>query len=199
MQTIASNGQYFEEAFDRVVLSVPAIADTEFEECDFRDCDFSNAIFKRCKFNDCTFTRCNLSLLDVSQSRFFAVTFSECKLVGMDWTRANWPSFKLPSELRFNSCILNDASFFGLTLNELELDACKLHDVDFREGDFSNSSITHCDLSNSLFTRTNLQAVDFTESCNFSINVFENNIARARFSRHEALGLLDSLDIELVD
>lgn len=33
----------------------------------------------------------------------------------------------------------------------------------------------------------------------YAINVLDNDVAGARFSRHEALNLLESLDIELVN
>jgi fluoroquinolone resistance protein len=196
---IESNEQYFEASFDKKTLLSLDISSSEFEECEFNDCDFSSATFARCKFLNCSFNRCNLSLIKIPHSRFFEVDFVECKLIGVDWTRASWPSFNMDSELKFSECILNDASFFGLTLNELKLDNCKLHEVDFREGDFSNSSMTDCDFTNSLFMRTNLHNVDFTDSCNFNIDVLENKISKAKFSRYEALNLLDSLGIELVD
>lgn len=199
MKKIESNEQYFNQSFNKQVLLSLAVSSTEFEECEFNDCDFSSAIFTRCNFLNCSFNRCNMSLIKVLHSRFFEVDFTECKLVGIDWTTAQWPSFNLCSELIFNRCILNDSSFFGLTLNELKLEECKLHEVDFREGDFSNAVMTYCDFTNSLFMRTNLQNVDFTESNNFTINVLENRVSKAKFSRHEAVYLLTSLDIELVD
>ncbi len=65
--------------------------------------------------------------------------------------------YHLDFELKFQRCILNDASFFGLTLNELTLDECKLHDVEFREGNFESSTMCYCDFTHSLFMRTNLQ------------------------------------------
>ncbi|WP_201796770.1 pentapeptide repeat-containing protein [Aeromonas cavernicola] len=89
--------------------------------------------------------------------------------------------------------------FFGLKLNELKIDECKLHEVDFREADLQNSSLTYCDFLNSMFAHTNLKNVDFTESCNFNIDIFNNNISQAIFTRSEAISLLDSLDIVLID
>lgn len=199
MKKIESNEQYFNQSFDKQILLSLTVSSTEFEECEFNDCDFSSAIFTRCNFLNCSFNRCNMSLIKVLHSRFFEVDFTDSKLVGVDWTIAQWPSFNLCSALTFNRCILNDSSFFGLTLNELKLEECKLHEVDFREGDFSNAVMTYCDFTNSLFMRTNLQNVDFTESNNFTINVLENRVSKAKFSRHEAVYLLTSLDIELVD
>ncbi|MBF4300672.1 pentapeptide repeat-containing protein, partial [Vibrio anguillarum] len=38
-----------------------------------------------------------------------------------------------------------------------------------------------------------------SESTAYSIDVLENNVKKAKFSRYEALSLLESLGIELVD
>jgi uncharacterized protein YjbI with pentapeptide repeats len=93
-------------------------------------------------------------------THFSEVDIVDCKLVGVDWTRADWSSFNLRARLKFSLCILNDSSFFGLSLNELKLDKCKLHDVDFRGGDFSNSFMTGCDFTNSLFMQTTVSLSD---------------------------------------
>ncbi|UTM59631.1 pentapeptide repeat-containing protein [Photobacterium sp. CCB-ST2H9] len=196
---IADHEQYYDENFGKLLLSLSAFNGVEFEDCEFHDCHFSESTFKNCKFINCQFYRCNLSLLKIPQTRFFGVSFVECKLVGVDWTQANWPAFNIDHELKFRKCILNDGSFFGLTLNELVLDECKLHDVDFREGDFKHSSMTYCDFTHSLFMRTDLRRVDFTESTQYNIHVLENSVEGARFSRFEALHLLESLGVELVD
>lgn len=199
MELFKSNEEYFDVSFNKLELAGIHGKNIEFEECQFSDCDFSNAKFQNCKFVNCEFERCNLSLLDLANSRLFGVTFQDSKLVGVDWTKATWPVYHIDFELKFYRCILTDSSLFGLTLNELVLDECKLHDVDFREGDFTGSTMSHCDFTHSLFMRTNLQQVDFTESSNYAIDVLENQVKGAKFSRYEALNLLEYLGIELVD
>lgn len=199
MKNLTSGEQYFEVAFTKLELPEESYNDIEFEECQFLDCDFSGATLRNCKFVNCTFERCNLSLVNLSMSSFFVVAFQDSKLVGVDWTKATWATYRVDFELRFQRCILNDSSFFGLTLNELVLAECKLHDVDFREGNFAQSSMTYCDFTHSVFMRTNLQGVDFSESTGYAINVLENPVQGAKFSRYEALSLLECLDIELVD
>lgn len=172
---------------------------SEFEECVFVDCNFSEATFENCNFINCSFTRCQLSLINLSYTRLFNVSFLECKLVGVDWTRATWSDYHRDFEISFRQCILNDSSFFGLTLQGLVLDECKVHDVDFREGDFSKAIMTYCDFTHSLFMRTNLQAADLTEATQYSINVLENQLQGAKLSKFEAVYLLESLGVELVD
>ncbi len=79
------------------------------------------------------------------------------------------------------------------------LDECKVQDVDFREGDFSHAVMTYSDFTHSLFMRTNLESANFTEATQYSINILENQVKGAKFSKHEAVYLLESLGIELVD
>ncbi|MDW6002545.1 pentapeptide repeat-containing protein [Vibrio mangrovi] len=199
MEKVQSNKSYFETTFKNISLPAFTCTDSEFESCEFIDCDFSQSTFKHCKFLDCTFRQCNLSLLQTPQTRFFETEFTNCKLVGVDWTQAYWPPYYPDPDLKFYECILNDSSMFGLTLTGLVLESCKLHDVDFREGNFSGATMTDCDFTNSLFMRTNLQSVDFTDSVNYTIHVLENQVQQARFSRFEALSLLETLGIELAD
>ncbi len=199
MNTIESQQQYFEESFKNLNLPELICIGTEFEECSFVDCNFSSATFENCNFINCSFSRCQLSLVSVRYTRFFGLSFVECKLVGVDWTRATWSAYHKDFEISFRQCILNDSSFFGLTLQGLVLDECKVYDVDFREGDFSQAVMTYSDFTHSLFMRTNLQSANFVESTQYSINVLENKLQGAKFSKFEAVYLLESLGIELVD
>lgn len=191
--------QYFDASFKQLGLAQGRYRDIEFEDCLFSDCDFSDASFQNCRFNQCRFERCNLSLAVFSGSRLFGVTFVESKLIGVDWTRADWPGFHVDFELAFQQCILNDSSFYGLTMHQLAMTECRVQEVDFRHGDFSGASLTQCNFSGSLFVQTNLNRADFSGSEGFNINVLENSLKGARFSRFDALSLLESLGIELVD
>ena len=55
------------------------------------------------------------------------------------------------------------------------------------------------DFANSLFNGTDLSGADFTEAINYQIDVNRNKIKGAKFSRYEAVSLLESLGIELID
>ena len=199
MKVIKSQQEYFKETCERLDLQDLICIGTEFEECSFTDCNFTSATFENCNFINCSFSRCQLSLISVPYTRFFAISFLECKVVGVDWTRANWSAYHKDFEFSFRQCILDDSSFFGLTLQALVLDECKVHDVDFREGDFSHALMTYSDFTHSLFMRTNLQSANFAESTQYSINILENQVKGAKFSKHEAVYLLESLGIELLD
>ena len=189
----------YAKSFRGLQLRATTIAAREFDSCEFAQCDFSAATFSNCKFVDCRFTACNLSLLNVDGSRFRSVEFDACKLVGVNWTKASWPRLILAPPLQFRECVLDESSFFGLQLQDVVLESCKAREVDLREANFSGAKFSFSDLSNALFGRTSLRGADFVEATGYNIDVFDNDIKHARFSRHEAVRLLDSLLIELVD
>jgi len=94
---------------------------------------------------------------------------------------------------------MNDSTFMGLSLNEIVIAECKAQEVDLREGSFCDADFSYTDFTNSLFNETNLSGSDFTEASNYQIDINYNNVKGAKFSRHEAVCLLESLGIELVD
>jgi uncharacterized protein YjbI with pentapeptide repeats len=191
--------EYRSQHFVRELLPETRVSDTVFEDCEFRDCDFHQTAFAACRFVDCSFMASNLSLITVAQCRFTAVEFHDCKVIGVNWPMASWPRLLLASPLAFQRCIISDSSFLGLCFDELILQACKAHDVDFRDGRFARARFVDTDFTHSLFGRTALAGADFTGAWNYDIDVLENDVKHAKFSRDEALRLLQGLDIEIVD
>lgn len=189
----------FAEEFRDLDLSAAAIVSKEFEECTFVNCDFSEAQLRHCIFDDCRFIKCNLSVVKVDGCRFSNTVFEESKLSGIDWTKAVYSDILLDSPLTFLNCIVDYASFYGLTLQSLVMRECKAYDVDFRESDLSGADLRESDLTDTLFRNTNLSGADLTLAENYTIDINVNTIKGARFSRYEALSLLDGLEITLVD
>jgi len=190
---------HYSQSFVDEDLSFEEMEFIEFEDCTFKTCNFSEATFKQCRFIDCLFLKSNLSVVDFNQSKLNNVTFDQCKLIGIDWTRITWSSIVTGSPITFTDSILNDGSFFGLALEELVAENCQAHAVDFREGDFNHANFSKTDFMNSLFNETNLSYADFSDASNYQIDVYFNKVNGARFCRIEALSLLEGLEIELVD
>jgi len=191
--------EYFSEDFDNLDLAEQEISSKVFEECTFTNGNFKETVFRSCKFVDCKFEKCDLSIVKLNYSRFSDVVFEECKMIGVNWTTVAWPNFTMCAPIKFFRCILNDSTFLGLSLEEIVIEACKAHDVDFRDGNFSQASFTSSDFTNSLFNKTNLTGADFIDATNYYIDIYQNEIKSAKFCRQEAISLLDSLGIELVD
>jgi uncharacterized protein YjbI with pentapeptide repeats len=190
---------YVSITFSELDFSAAEITSKEFDGCTFKGCNFNEAIFTQCKFIDCHFIECNLSVAKIPQSRFSDVVFEGCKLTGIDWCKANWSSLVLYSPIKMYQCIINDSSFLGLSLKEIVIEECKAHDVDFRKANLSDANLTYTDFSNSIFGRTNLTNANFAEASNYTIDIIQNEIRGAKFSRFEAVSLLESLGVELVD
>ena len=191
--------EFYGQAFCDLDFSSREIAGKEFDNCSFESCDFSDAIFKKCEFIDCTFTKCNLGFLNAGNSKFTDIVFQDCKAIAIDWTKAYWRGLRLGSPLVFRRCMINSSSFYGLNQAKIVIEDCRAHDVDFREANCSGANFSHTDLANSLFNNTNLAGADFSEAINYDININNNVIKNAKFCRHEAIRLLESLDIKLVD
>ncbi len=191
--------EYQSETFTGISFSRKELADRKFDDCTFIECDFSETLFSRCRFSDCRFIKCNLSVMRVTTTRFGGVVFRESKLLGIDWTRANWSSPILGSVFQFHECILDDSSFWGLKLKGMVARRCRAHEVDFRDADLSQADFFGTDLENTVFGQTNLTGANFAQAQNYGIDVLNNQVRKAKFSRFEAISLLESLGIELVD
>jgi len=196
---LEEKNEFWSETLKDSNFSGMEVTSKEFDGCTFEKCDFSEATFKRCNFVDCEFTNCNLSLVKIEYSKFSDVSFRDSKLIGINWTKVSWPSLIFSSQIKFYKSILNDCSFYGLSMQDLVMEECKAHNVDFREGDFSNSNFTYTDLSGCFFGNTNLSGADFSEATDYDIDIYHNIIKKAKFSRLEAIRLLSGLEIELVD
>jgi len=191
--------EWIERPFACIELVRGSLSGKTFESCSFNACNFSELTLTHCKFVECEFKGCNLSLMKVQSSRFRSVVLEECKAVGINWTSADWPRFPGTAQLKFHKCILNDSSFFGLSLQECVFDGCKARDVDFREANLTDARCSFTDFGGALFGKTNLSGADFSDAIDYDIDVFDNRIKGAKFSRSEAVRLLAGLEILLVD
>ena len=199
--SIASDPQteYANHTFKNIVLSREIIEAREFYDCAFVECILVETVVRQCRWVDCTFKHCDLSLMRVPDSSFTNTQFADCRLVGVDWTEAAWPKEKLLDPISFSKCIINHSTFIGLNLPEIKVIECIAHEVDFREVDLAQADFSHTDLTGSLFIHSNLTQADFTHAQNYTINAGLNTLKGTKFSLPEAMSLLHSLDIVLVD
>ena len=191
--------QYGDDLFDSIKGVALQFKHITFERCHFNQCDFSQSDFYHCHFIECVFSQCNLSVMSVVATEFDDVTFSDCIAIGVDWTKAQWPQFMTQTTIKFERSLLDGSNFYALHLPELSLVGCRAHDVDFRETNLSKADLRLTDFNLSQFSHTNLTKANFTDALNYQIDITANNVKQAKFSRFEALSLLEGLDIQLVD
>ena len=197
--SINSQTTYTDQVFKGIHLDGQRIHSTEFYDCKFIRCSFAETIFSGCRFVSCTFRGCDLSLLQLPGCTFSATRFEDSKVIGVDWTQADWSATTLGEPISFFKSTLNHATFIGLDLKGIEIKDCIAANVDFREADLSRADFTGTDLSESLFVNTDLSAADLSRARNYNIAPGQNNIKQAKFSLPEAMSLLYHLDIDLIE
>ncbi|REE69672.1 uncharacterized protein YjbI with pentapeptide repeats [Paenibacillus taihuensis] len=191
--------EYYGDHFADMVFSKEELVSVKFYDCTFTKCDFSETAFDECKFSDCTFEHCDLSMIKLLDSSFSQASFKHCKLVGVDWTEASWSRIVVPGTLRFDECVLNHSTFIGLSMPKSQLTACTARDVDFREADLQESNLARTNFAESLFSETNLTGANLSHATNYAIDPSNNRIRKAKFTLPEAISLLYSMDIELIE
>ncbi len=186
----------FAETFCNLSCTNSEISNTEFEACTFEGCDFTQTKFKSSIFSECHFKSCDLTLANLLDTKFSACRFSSSKLIGIDWSRADWSALvRIP--LTFENSTLQSSSFWGIDMSKWKIIECNASDVDFREANLTQANLSNTDFSKALFRNTNLTDANFTDSKNFDIDIRQNKITRAQFNRFEALRLLEGLGIVL--
>lgn len=191
--------EYNEQTFKSIDIESGSLEGKAFYDCSFQNCKFNDGELIKCRFNDCTFENCNLTMTKVQGSSFRNVTFKKCKIIGVNWTSASWPNVNMSRAVEFDDCILDSCIFSGLFLQEMKMEGCHSHHIDFSESDCEYASFIQSDLEGSIFEHTNLIKADFTDAINYTIDIFNNKLKGAKFSLPEAERLLLSLDIEIID
>jgi len=173
-------------------ISTPLKLD-EYDNCTFIACNFENQNLTNYMFVDCEFVDCNLSLIKVPNTAFKAVQFTNCKLLGIDFSESN--PFLL--NMNFDSCIMNLTSFYQLKFKQKKFKNCTLNEADITESDLSESVFEDCDLKRAIFDRSILIKTDFKTAHNFSIDVENNKIKGAKFSKANLAGLLTKYQLKI--
>ena len=185
---------YYEEQFVGLIITGEWIRSKEFEDCRFESCRFTECNFFECAFLECRFEDCLMSATQVSGCSFIDAQFTECKLVGIDWTQGS-----NVRGLVFSKCTLDYSVFSPLKLKGLKLLNCVCKEADFREADLTDGNFEGTDFDRSVFSQTNLTNANFEEARNYSIDPRVNVLKRAKFSMPEAMSLLKSFDVTIVN
>jgi fluoroquinolone resistance protein len=196
---IRTQAHYGDQVFKDVHLGHAQLVSTEFYDCVFVRCRFVESLFQDCRLVNCTFQRCDLSLVQVPGSTFSSTRFENSNVIGVDWTQADWAAMRLGNPIGFFESAISHCTFIGLSLRGIQIRDCVARDVDFREADLSHADFAGTDLSQSLFVHTDLTEADLSRAHNSRIDPGQNVLTRARFSLPEAMSLLYSLDIVLIE
>jgi uncharacterized protein YjbI with pentapeptide repeats len=184
--------EYYQKTFDHVEC-LEDLRDIEFEECIFEKCTFDTLAFHFCKFIQCTFVDCLFISVKTPNCIFDDVRFRDCKLSVFNWTES-----ENLTGLQFENCKLDALQFGYMDIRKIVMRRCLAQSVDFSDANLSEGDFAESDLKNSIFLHTNLAKANFVGAVNYSIDLTQNNIKKARFSLPEAVRLLNTFAIEIV-
>lgn len=186
----SSEETYFQAEFSQLSLANETVKDIAYEECSFDSCSYIDTEFINCTFASCKFTDCVLSAVSPVGCRFDDVSFTDCKTIGIDWTKTR--QFR---EIVFKNCRLNYSNFKLMKVPGIKMTGCEVKDADFSEADLTNGDFKNTDFEKSRFIKTNLTGADFKDALNYLIDPRSNTLKKTRFSYPEVLSLLHGLDI----
>jgi fluoroquinolone resistance protein len=196
---IQTETSYTEHTFKDLDMAQAHLKSSTFQECTFENCTFAETVFQNCRFTNCSFKGCDLSLVQMPNSSFSGTRFESTKLIGVNWAQAFWADKGIGNPLEFKKCALSHSTFLGINLGAIKLQRCEAINVDFREANVSQADFAFSDLKDSLFLSTNLCGADLRYARNYQIDPSHNNIHKAKFSLPEAMALLYSMDIEIIE
>lgn len=182
--------QYTEKTFSKLTVGGENVAGKTFEKCAFEKCRILESVFTGCKFVDCAFKNSMLSAVKFVDCSFLETSFTECKAIGIDWTKAT----NLRA-LSFAKCDVTLSNFSFLKLPSFALTDCVAKEVSFLEADCTKADMHGTDFDGCVFSNTNLTGANLKRAANYAIDFKNNAIKKAAFSLPEAASLLRGLDI----
>lgn len=186
--------QYNEgKTFTNIILTDARFDAREFEDCTFVDCDFSNSQFLDSKFIDCKFSGCNLSMVKMKGTIVTDLSFSDCKLLGVNFSDCEDFAFGV----EFDKCVLDYCSFMGKKMAKTKFKDSSIQNAIFSDANLSQAVFERTDLFGTVFSQTILKQADFSTAFNFSIDPAFNTLNKAKFSIYGLPGLLDKYDIKV--
>jgi fluoroquinolone resistance protein len=182
-----------DKTFSNIDYTEKRLKNREFVNCEFISCDFSKSDLSHNDFVDCHFKQCNFSLTIVTGAGFKDVTFTGCKILGIDFSKCN----KFMFSFIFDKSHLDYSTFYGTKLRKTKFSDCSLKETDFEETDLTGSIFQNCDLSGASFIRSILEKTDFRTARNFSFDPAVNKMKQARFANSNLSGLLNQFKLDI--
>ena len=181
---------YRDQVFSNIEFADKKVMSIEFYKCSFENVDFSKTLFNSCRFEECSFLQCNLSLVKVTDTSFIDVEFSNCKMIGIDWTEAI-----KPLSFAFDACKLNSSIFIEMDIRNTKMTNCEIHDIDFDSANLTKVQLNNSDLKGCKFLNTDLSFADLSGAINYDINPNRNKLKKTKFTLPEALSLMNYFDV----
>ncbi len=163
----------------------------ELIDCVVEDSVFAEAQLERCSFEDTTFRRCDLGVMKLGGTAFRDVRFEDCKVTGIDWSRAHDLAF----DVSFADCVLDMGSFVGLRLKGLKIEGGRARDVVFADSDLRDVRFGYVDFASATFTGNDLRGADLATCANVVVEPNTNRFGKTKLPTGTAKRYLKQLGI----
>ena len=201
-----------------------SLEDHTFEGCVFQSCLFNSASlrhahFESCKFHDevtlagtsfryadlshATFHQCDLTNSDLSQSKWYDVTISATKAVGLNARGVSNARHINDNTVLHTSRIsdtqLSFADFSHSDLKASHFDHARCLEVNWTEANLEGSTLSECDLGGGIFHRAVMTHCDLRGSLFNSINPTVIGLDGVTLTSDQLLYLAIPLGIQVDD
>ena len=214
---------FYGNRFESVVFE-GSLEDHTFEDCVFQSCSFNSASlrhahFGSCKFHDevtlagtsfryadlshATFHQCDLTNSDLSQSKWYDVTISATKAIGLN-ARGVSNARHISDNTTLHASVISDSqlSFADLSHSDLKashFDHTRCLEVNWTEANLEGSTLSECDLGGGIFDRAVMTHCDLRGSIFNSINPTLIGLDGVTLTSDQLLYLAIPLGIQIDD
>jgi fluoroquinolone resistance protein len=183
-----------EELFHDADLKATALCNKEFYRCTFRNVNLSETRWDGTRFEECKFEDCDASRMQPARLSLRGVEFSDCKLMGIDWTQvASNP------DVSFTRCNLRYSSFVEIALRKTKFDRCALLEANFIQVDLVEALFEQCEFAGCRFERCDLSRARFPGCVDLLLHPADNRVKGARIPFESAVLLARAFGMHVGD
>ena len=188
-------GDLFEdEVLEGGDLTGADLSGKELVRCTLKHAKLAQSQWRGAKLEECAFESCDLSRMSPAKLLARGVTFSDCKLMGVEW--AELGTFP---DLVFRGCDLRYASFVSLVLRKLAFERCDLREAQLIEVELVEATFDGCKLGGARFERCDLRKASFAGAVDLALEPAQGNkLAGARVPVETAVRLAESFGLKVV-
>lgn len=144
-ESLLADDSFDERVFTGLTLPGADLGGKEFTGCTFVRCKLQETSWRRARLEGCKFDDCDLTRAVPRGMVALDVRFEHCKLMGVEW--ADLGQFP---QLHFSDCVLDFASFVGLSLRSSRFINCKITEANFLDSDLRATCFAGSDMSSAI-------------------------------------------------
>jgi fluoroquinolone resistance protein len=188
----AGRDVFEDETFTGIELAEANLAGREFIRCRFEKLVLQESNWQGARLDDCEFDGCDLTRMRPKKLAARGVTFTRCRLMGVDWS-----DLAANPSLVFEECNLQYASFVEVNLTSTAFRRCRMVDVNFFEARLVDAVFQECELAGARFEQCDLRGAELSEARGVILDPSKNTVTGCRISVETAVAVAASLGLRV--